>query len=92
MQKFKIKANFEIKSIIQLYAQWIREGKLKVNADWNRDLKVKFTVQDPCNIVRKTLRQEMADDEAWKHIVEVKVKAVEDLGCKVWLNTFRQSV
>jgi len=29
----------------------------------------------------------LADDEAWKHIVEVKVKAVEDLGCKVWLNT-----
>jgi hypothetical protein len=27
------------------------------------------------------------DDEAWKHIVEVKQKAVEDLGCKVWLNT-----
>jgi hypothetical protein len=24
---------------------------------------------------------------AWKHIVEVKKKAVEDLGCKVWLNT-----
>lgn len=29
----------------------------------------------------------LADNEAWKHIVEVKVKAVEDLGCKVWLNT-----
>ena len=29
----------------------------------------------------------LADDEAWKHIVEVKVKAVEDLKCKVWLNT-----
>jgi hypothetical protein len=29
----------------------------------------------------------MADDDAWKHIVEVKKKAVEDLGCKVWLNT-----
>jgi ferredoxin len=29
----------------------------------------------------------LGDDEAWKHIVEVKVKAVEDLGCKVWLNT-----
>ena len=27
----------------------------------------------------------LADDDAWKHIVEVKVKAVEDLGCKVWL-------
>jgi ferredoxin len=29
----------------------------------------------------------MADNDAWKHIVETKVKAVEDLGCKVWLNT-----
>jgi ferredoxin len=29
----------------------------------------------------------MSDDEAWRHITEVKVKAVEDLGCKVWLNT-----
>ena len=29
----------------------------------------------------------MADDEAWEHIVRTKVKAVEDLGCKVWLNT-----
>jgi ferredoxin len=29
----------------------------------------------------------MADNENWKHIVDVKRKAVEDLGCKVWLNT-----
>jgi ferredoxin len=29
----------------------------------------------------------MADNESWKHIVEVKKKAVEDLKCKVWLNT-----
>jgi hypothetical protein len=29
----------------------------------------------------------LGDDDAWKHIVEVKKKAVEDLGCKVWLNT-----
>jgi len=29
----------------------------------------------------------LADDEAWEHIVRVKVKAVEDLKCKVWLNT-----
>lgn len=29
----------------------------------------------------------MADDENWKHIVEIKKKSVEDLGCKVWLNT-----
>lgn len=29
----------------------------------------------------------LGDNESWKHIVEVKKKAVEDLGCEVWLNT-----
>lgn len=29
----------------------------------------------------------LADDESWKHIVEVKARAVHDLGCRVWLNT-----
>jgi hypothetical protein len=29
----------------------------------------------------------LADDEGWKHIVEVKAKAVDDLGCKYWVNT-----
>jgi hypothetical protein len=29
----------------------------------------------------------LADAENWKKIVEVKAKAVDDLGCKVWLNT-----
>ena len=28
-----------------------------------------------------------AENENWEHIVRTKVKAVEDLGCKVWLNT-----
>jgi hypothetical protein len=28
-----------------------------------------------------------ADDESWEKIVRTKVKAVEDLGAKVWLNT-----
>jgi Fe-S oxidoreductase len=40
----------------------IREGKLKVNSDWNRDLKVKFTVQDPCQLVRKSLGDPVAED------------------------------
>ena len=42
-----------VKNIYEYYAKWIREGRLKVNSDWNRDLKIKFTVQDPCQIVRK---------------------------------------
>ncbi|MBT8763814.1 4Fe-4S dicluster domain-containing protein [Desulfohalobiaceae bacterium Ax17] len=28
-----------------------------------------------------------ADDEAWEKIVRNKVEAVEELGCKIWLNT-----
>ncbi len=47
---------------MQLYAQWLREGKLRASADWNRDLKVKFTVQDPCNQVRKTYGDAYAED------------------------------
>jgi Fe-S oxidoreductase len=33
-----------------------------VSADWNKDLKVKFTVQDPCNQVRKTYGDAYAED------------------------------
>jgi len=29
----------------------------------------------------------MADNKNWEHIVRTKAKAVDDLGCKVWLNT-----
>jgi len=29
----------------------------------------------------------MADDENWERIVRIKAKAVDDLGCKYWLNT-----
>ncbi len=39
LQKFNIEHNFEIDSIITLYARWIREGKLKVNSDWNKERK-----------------------------------------------------
>ncbi|MBT8763815.1 hypothetical protein KFV02_07700 [Desulfohalobiaceae bacterium Ax17] len=62
MQKFNIKANFELDSIIRWYAIWIREGKLPVNSDWNKDLKIKFTVQDPCQLVRKSLGDPIAED------------------------------
>ena len=41
---------------------WIREGKLKINSDWNKDLKIKFTVQDPCQIVRKSFGDPVAED------------------------------
>jgi len=29
----------------------------------------------------------LADNKNWEHIVRVKAKAVDDLKCKVWLNT-----
>jgi NAD-dependent dihydropyrimidine dehydrogenase PreA subunit len=47
LKKFNIPHNFEFTTIITLYAQWIREGKLKVNPDWNKDLGVKFTSRTP---------------------------------------------
>lgn len=33
-----------------------------MNSDWNRDLKIKFTVQDPCQIVRKSYGDPIAED------------------------------
>ena len=62
LKKLKIEHQFEVKNIYEYYAKWIREGKLKVNSDWNKDLKIKFTTQDPCNPVRKSLRDYFADD------------------------------
>lgn len=29
----------------------------------------------------------LSDDQAWEQIVRAKAKAVDDLGCKVWMNT-----
>lgn len=62
LKKFGIEHRFEVKNIYEYYAKWIREGKLKVNADWNRELGLKFTVQDPCQIVRKSYGDPIADD------------------------------
>jgi Fe-S oxidoreductase len=62
LKKFNIPHNFEIRSIIEYYARWIREGRLKVNADWNKDLKIKFTVQDPCQLIRKSFGDPMAEE------------------------------
>ena len=62
LKKFNIDHNFEVKNIYEYYAKWIREGRLKVNSDWNKDLKIKFTVQDPCQIVRKSYGDPIAED------------------------------
>ncbi len=62
MRRFKIPHKFELITIIELYATWIRQGKLAVNSDWNKDLQVKFTIQDPCNIGRKSGSNKIVDD------------------------------
>ncbi|MBF0120101.1 MAG: (Fe-S)-binding protein [Desulfobacterales bacterium] len=61
-KKFKIETDLEIAPMVKYYAKWIREGKLKVNSDWNKDIKVKFTVQDPCNQIRKSFGDPLAED------------------------------
>jgi len=61
---------------------WIREGKLKPDSSWNDDLQVKFTVQDPCQLVRKSLGDPIAED------LRFVVKAVvgEDNFIDMWPN------
>ncbi len=61
-KRHKIETDLEIAPMVSYYAKWIREGKLKVNSEWNKDLKVKFTVQDPCNQVRKGFGDTLADE------------------------------
>ncbi len=62
LKKFNISHSFKVTSIIEYYARWIREGKLKVSSDWNLNLKIKFTVQDPCQLVRKSYGDVIADE------------------------------
>lgn len=57
-----IQTDIEIAPMVPYYARWLREGKLKVSADWNKDLKIKFTVQDPCQQVRKSFGDPLAED------------------------------
>jgi Fe-S oxidoreductase len=37
-------------------------GPPQVDPSWNKDRKIKFTVQDPCQIVRKSYGDSIADD------------------------------
>ncbi len=62
LEKFAIPHSFKVTSIIEYYAEWIRQGKLKVNSDWNRNLKIKFTLQDPCQLVRNGHGNFIADE------------------------------
>ncbi len=62
LKRFNLDPGAEFDHIVRWYARWIREGKLAVNSDWNKDRRVTFTVQDPCQAVRKSLGDPMADD------------------------------
>jgi Fe-S oxidoreductase len=55
----------------EMYAEWMKAGKLKVSSDWNKDLGIKFTLQDPCQIVRKSLGDPAA--EALRYAVKACV-------------------
>lgn len=48
--KFWEGPEFPIRSVVEVYADWIREGKLKVDKNKNPE---PCTVHDPCNMVRK---------------------------------------
>lgn len=61
LKRFGLEADFSLESLITYYARWIREGKLPVNSHWNTT-NIKFTVQDPCMIVRKAYGESIADD------------------------------
>lgn len=61
VERFKLQADFQPESLVSYYAQWIREGKLPVNSDWNSN-NLKFTVQDPCQLIRKSIGDPAAED------------------------------
>jgi Fe-S oxidoreductase len=70
IDKFGLEVDFKLESLITYYAQWIREGKLPVNSDWNIH-NIKFTVQDPCMIVRKAFGESIAED--MRYVVKMLV-------------------
>lgn len=61
IHRFGFDVSFRLESLVTYYAKWIREGKLPVNSDWNVN-NIKFTVQDPCMIVRKAYGEAIAED------------------------------
>ncbi len=49
-ERFGIEPNFEVVHVVALYAQWIREGRFKLDPTRNPK---RITLHDPCNAVRK---------------------------------------
>ena len=64
-KKFGIKPNFEVIHVVNLYADWLREGRLKV--DPSRNTK-RVTLHDPCNAGRKAAQlgyRDILDDSRY---------------------------
>jgi Fe-S oxidoreductase len=71
LKKFKIEHQFDVKNIYEYYGKWIREGKLKPSSEWNRERGIKFTCQDPCQIVRKSYGDAIARE--FRYAIKVAV-------------------
>lgn len=62
LQRFNIDAGVEFDHIVRWYARWIRDGRLRPSSEWNESLGLRFTVQDPCMAVRKSMGDAFAED------------------------------
>ncbi|MEJ2638373.1 MAG: (Fe-S)-binding protein [Desulfosarcinaceae bacterium] len=71
IRRFDIDTDLDVKLVVHYYAQWIKAGRLRPSSAWNRDRKIKFTVQDPCNQVRKEYGDVYAD--ALRYVVKACV-------------------
>ncbi len=57
-KKFGIKPKFEVVHKVNLYAKWLREGRLKVDPSRNPQ---RVTLHDPCNVSRKAIMNGFPD-------------------------------
>ncbi len=58
----RLRASLRLRVSSNIMPSGFVKAKLKVNSDWNKDLKIKFTVQDPCQLVRKSFGDPVAED------------------------------
>jgi Fe-S oxidoreductase len=64
-KKFGIKPKFELIHVVNLYAQWLREGLVKVDKSKNTK---RVTLHDPCNAGRKAIKlggRDILDDSRY---------------------------
>ena len=59
--KFGMDVNFKLESLVTYYANGSAKASCRSTPDWNAK-NIKFTVQDPCMIVRKAYGDAIADD------------------------------